>query len=154
MPSPNLTRSLRTLHLYFGVFISPAILFFALTGALQTVGLHEAIPGNPNYKPAHWIVVLAQIHKKQTPILPTRRPPAPENGAKAAPKPPAPPPPTPAAPTHNPIPLRAFFLIVSLGLFTSTATGLYMSYTYNRNKRLVTLALLAGILVPLLLVLL
>ena len=146
-------KSLRTLHLYFGVFISPAILFFALTGAIQTTGFHEANRDHPDYKPARWIVVLAQIHKKQTPIVPAKRPPAPAE-SKPAPKPAAPAaPPAPQPPAHNPVPLRVFFLIVSLGLFVSTFTGLYMTYSYARNRRLVTLTLVAGIVAPLLLLL-
>src|SRR6185312_16022638 len=35
-------KSFRTLHLYFGASTAPALLFFAFTGALQSVNLHEA----------------------------------------------------------------------------------------------------------------
>ncbi len=180
MPRLNLQKAFRVTHLYFGVFITPAILFFALTGALQTFGLHETNRDHPNYKPAHWIAVLAQIHKKQTSVIPIRKPQArPSESSAAAPvsspddhshhkhadDPAASPSPasavvapaTPAtqapAPSHNPIPLRIFFLVVCIGLFTSTSTGLYMAYTYNRNRRLVTLTLLAGTVLPPLLLL-
>jgi hypothetical protein len=40
---------------------------------------------------------------------------------------------------------------VSLGLFTSTLTGIYMSYKYDRNTALVTGVLVAGVVVPMLL---
>jgi hypothetical protein len=188
----NLLKAFRLAHLYVGVFIAPAVLFFALSGALQTFGLHETNHDHPNYTPAKWIVLLAQIHKKQTPILPTKRPqqapkPAadkssdtaapttagtdhprhahadtnPETQAPASPaavptSSEAPKPAKPApdqAPGHNPVPLRIFFLIVALGLITSTVTGLTMAYKYNRNKLLVTLTLLAGAILPLLLLL-
>ena len=43
-------RYVRLTHLYLGVFIAPAILFFAFTGALQTFSLHETTRGS-NYKP-------------------------------------------------------------------------------------------------------
>ena len=40
MTSKNDTLKLfRTLHLYIGTFIAPALLFFAFTGALQTFSL-------------------------------------------------------------------------------------------------------------------
>jgi len=35
--SHKLLKYLRLLHLYTGVFIAPALLFFAFTGALQTL---------------------------------------------------------------------------------------------------------------------
>jgi hypothetical protein len=155
MPRQTLLKPFRILHLYFGVFIAPALLFFALTGALQTFGLHETNRDHPNYTPAHWIVVLGQIHKKQTPIVPVKRAPEASKPVAKSPAPtPAPvasPPPAPAA--HNPLPLRIFFLIVCIGLVTSTFTGLYMSYNYVRNKRLVSLTLAAGVVLPLVLLL-
>jgi hypothetical protein len=42
-----------------------------------------------------------------------------------------------------------FFLFVAIGLFTSTLTGIYMSYRYGGSKLVVTLLLLAGIVIPL-----
>src|ERR1700744_4591231 len=68
-------RLFRTVHLYFGIFIAPALLFFAFTGALQTFSLHETTRGS-NYKPPAWAVTLGQIHKKQTSIVPVRKAPA------------------------------------------------------------------------------
>ena len=172
MARASLLKSLRSIHLYFGVFITPALIFFAFTGAIQTFGLHETNRDHPNYKPARWAVVLGQLHKKQTVIVPTRRqPPAPAAAAPApgdAPSaksgraPDAPREAKPAResgasetapqPTRHPLPLRIFFLIVSIGLFTSTITGLYMTYNYVRNKPLVTATLVAGVVLPLILI--
>src|ERR1700694_5036858 len=61
----NLIVLMRRVHLYLGMFSAPAILFFALTGILQTLSLHE-FSRDGSYKPPMWIVVLAQIHKKQS----------------------------------------------------------------------------------------
>src|ERR1700759_3804004 len=72
--SHTLLKYLRLVHLYIGVFITPAVLFFAFTGALQTFSLHETTRGS-SYKPPAWAVVLGQIHKKQPPGLPARKPP-------------------------------------------------------------------------------
>jgi hypothetical protein len=174
----RILRVLRKVHLYVGVFIAPALLFFAFTGALQTFSLHETTQGS-SYKPAHWIMVLAQIHKKQTDVMPAKKPkasasdsrhadgdaPAPEgakrhhddadgskdaatatatnNTAAPAAKPPT--------PQKSHLPEKIFFLIVALGLFTSTLSGIYMSYKYNSNKVAVTALLTLGIVVPLLL---
>jgi hypothetical protein len=154
-------KYLRLIHLYFGVFITPALIFFAFTGALQTFSLHETTRGS-SYKPPAWAVMLAQIHKKQTSIVPIKKLPPPDKQADKAPQEKAqtsptlpteaPKPTGEAAPkSHNPLPLKCFFLLVSIGLFVSTLSGLYMSYKYIRNKRLITVMLLLGIIVPVLL---
>jgi hypothetical protein len=161
--SHTVLKYLRLMHLFIGVFIAPALLFFAFTGALQTFSLHETTRGS-SYKPPAWAVTLGQIHKKQTPIVPVRKLPpldkpadkAPaENSQSATSQPPPVEGPKPigeAAPkSHNPLPLKYFFLLVSIGLFVSTLSGLYMSYKYIRNRQLITVILLAGIIVPVLL---
>jgi len=138
----------RQIHLYIGVFIAPALLFFAFTGAIQTAGLHETAPGS-SYKPPAWIVTLSQLHKKQTTTVPIRKPrpaaDAPKPDKTAAPKVPD----VPSTPPKNHTAMKAFFLLVTLGLFTSTLTGIYMAYKFNRSKLVVTCLLLAGIILPL-----
>jgi hypothetical protein len=166
--SHTFLKYVRLTHLYLGVFISPALLFFAFTGALQTFSLHETTRGS-SYKPPAWAVTLGQIHKKQTPIVPVRKGPPPERPAeKAAPEKPTektgadaavqPPaiaapkaPDAPAPKPHNALPLKIFFLFVAIGLFVSTVSGLYMSYKYIRNRMLVTALLIAGVVIPVLL---
>src|SRR5260370_726866 len=71
--SHTVLKYLRLIHLYTGIFIAPALLFFAFTGALQIFSLHETTRGS-SYKPPAWAVMLGQIHKKQTPIVPVRKP--------------------------------------------------------------------------------
>jgi hypothetical protein len=167
MPT-SLLKLLRQIHLYIGLFIAPALLFFALTGALQTFSLHESTQGS-DYKPPAWIVSLSQLHKHQTATIPVRKP-RPANAEKPradkpekadisataeTPAKPADaasitaPPPAPSPKPKSHLPMKIFFLLVSLGLFTSTLTGIYMAYKYNRSKLLVTGLLLAGILIPL-----
>jgi hypothetical protein len=160
--SHTFLRYARLVHLYIGVFIAPALLFFAFTGALQTFSLHETTRGS-SYKPPAWIVMLGQIHKKQTPVVPARRLPPPENTtdkpvtdkSQAATQPPPNAAPrtaeTPPPKAHNTLPLKIFFLLVAIGLFTSTLSGLYMSYKYIRNRSLISAILLAGVIVPVLL---
>jgi hypothetical protein len=147
--SHQILKVVRQIHLYIGIFISPALLFFALTGALQTFSLHETTRGS-DYKPPTWIATLAQIHKKQTTTVPVRK----QRPPDAAPKPDKhtdAPQPSPEPPQKSHLPMKIFFLLVAIGLFTSTLTGIYMSYKFTRNKLVVTVLLVAGIIVPLLL---
>ena len=44
--------------------------------------------------------------------------------------------------------MKIFFLIVSISLFTSTLTGIYMAYKYMRNRTAVTVLLLLGAVIP------
>lgn len=143
-------RLVRKTHLYFGLFISPALLFFALTGAVQTLSLHEA--AGSSYKPPKLLAELGQLHKKQTTVMPVRKL---EGGAHDAARPDhgaaGQPAVTLASKQKQHLPMKIFFLVVALGLLTSTATGIYMSYKYERSKVLVTATLIAGAVVPLLL---
>jgi hypothetical protein len=154
--SATTLRLFRKTHLYFGLFISPALLFFAFTGAVQTLSLHEA--AGSSYKPPAILAELGQLHKKQTTVIPVRK--APEGGAAHE----AGRPDHGGAPANAPqqavtlagkqkqhLPMKIFFLVVAVGLLTSTVTGVYMSYVYERNRLLVTGTLLAGVLVPLVL---
>jgi hypothetical protein len=151
MPSKrSFLHYIRYTHLYLGVFIAPALLFFAFTGALQTFSFHETTRGS-SYKPPAWIVTLAQIHKKQTmTVTPKKASPDADAGKPKADKPKAERPRQPemAAKSHHPLPLKFFFLLVSVGLFTSTLSGIYMSYRYARNKAVVTSLLVAGVILP------
>ncbi len=164
-------KFLRKIHLYIGVFTTPALFFFAITGALQTFSLHETTQGS-NYKPPAWIASLAQLHKKQTTVVPPRRarPAAPEasgptdasRAAAAQSRPPLamqrqPPALRPSrageasAPQKSHLPMKIFFLLVALSLMTSTLTGIYMSCKYSRGWWVLTGLLVAGVVVPLLL---
>jgi len=148
--SPATLKLFRKIHLYFGIFIAPMLLFFAFTGAVQTFSLHETTQGS-SYKPPAWLVTLGQIHKKQTSVVPVRKQ-RPADAPKLAKTDAAPAPkPVDAPPQKSHLPLKIFFLIVAIGLFTSTLTGIYMAYKYNQSKLVVTALLLAGAIIPLLL---
>ena len=58
-PGPLLIRQV---HGYLSAFVAPSVLFFALTGALQLFGLHEARDG---YHPPALIEKLGRLHKDQ-----------------------------------------------------------------------------------------
>lgn len=146
-------KPFRTLHLYFGVFTAPALLFFAFTGALQSVNLHEGARGS-DYKPPAWIASISHIHKKQSFEVPGKRPPPKTSVANAnvAPtrandKPP------PAPDKRNLWPMKIFFVLVSLSLMLSTITGICMGWRYTRNRRRYGATLAAGVVMPALLLL-
>lgn len=168
--SHRLLRTARTLHLYLGVFSAPMLLFFAITGGLQTFGLHEG-GRDSSYKPPAWLASVAQLHKKQTIVLPVRR----ERSRPLAAEERVP---SPAAtrstsgdlhpgeamskssagtgknvPVKNLWPMKIFFAVVSLGLLMSVLSGLYMAWRYSRRPRLFGAVLAAGALAPLLLLL-
>lgn len=140
-------RLARQIHLYVGLFISPALMFFALTGFIQTLDLHETRAGN-DYRPPAWVLPLAQMHKKQTLVVP-------EENSQARLRP-VPQPSHSASrhirfPAEPHLPMKLFFLTVSLGLCTSTITGIYMAFKYSRSKVLVIGSLAAGLALPMLL---
>ncbi len=150
-------RQLREFHHYVGVFLAPAILFFALSGAVQTFRLQEEKGwGGP---PPAVLVWMASVHKDQA--LPH------EKAAKPAAKPAAAKAKGDAdhgddhAGDHHhegghgpsPLPLKIFVLLLSLGLITSTLLGITIALA-NRATRPVSIALLAaGTVLPLLLLL-
>jgi hypothetical protein len=153
MTTASILKAVRLTHHYIGVFIAPAVLFFSFTGFLQMFSLHETTRGS-SYVPPAIIVKMASIHKKAA--LPTPRPPAPPKADKPeAPraekpdKPAAPPAPV-AKPSYH-WPEKIFFGIVAVGLFTSTLSGLYMAWKYNRNKILVAVLFVAGLILPIIL---
>jgi hypothetical protein len=171
----RLLKWIRQIHLYLGVFTAPMLLFFAFTGGMQTFSLHETTRGS-SYAPPAWLATLAQLHKKQTIVMPPRWPHPSEAvmrgkdstvaGASAASSPAnaasdARTTPTPGAPADNAgarpkknlLPMKLFFALVALSLMLSTLTGLYMAYRFTRHGKRIAVVLLAGIIVPLLLTL-
>ena len=147
----------RTLHLYFGVFTAPALLFFAFTGALQSVNLHEGARGS-DYKPPAWIASISHMHKKQSFEVPAKRSPpkasaANANGAPVVSATRAKDKPSPAPDKRNLWPMKIFFVLVSLNLLLSTLTGIYMGWRYTRDRRRYGATLSAGVVVPALLLL-
>ena len=140
--------SIRTWHTYLGILIAPSVLFFALTGALQIFSLHEA---HGSYRPLPLVEKLASVHKDQVFALGKHHEPPQEPPADAHPgndEHPA------GAPDHEDGPplgtmlLKWFFLVVALGLATSTLLGLWMGLTHIRHKRTGWWLLTIGIILP------
>ena len=152
---PQTMRSLRQLHHYVGVFLAPAILFFAFSGAVQTFRLGEDKGwGGP---PPSVLVWMTSVHKDQA--LPRAEPPKP-----------APPPEADAVKPDSdgdhdhdhdhqaprgpsPLPLKIFVVLLSLGLITSTLLGITIALNNRAMRRTSIVMLIAGTVLPLLLLL-
>jgi hypothetical protein len=137
---------LRQAHIYLGFFIAPSLLLFAITGALQLFGMHEARPG---YQPPALIEKLAQVHIHQQFAL---RPPR-TAAVGTAPR-------SEAAPTS---PMRAermapaseaalkwAFLVIAVSIVVSTFLGLWMGLTRKKDRTTGWIVLLAGAGLPVL----
>ncbi|HUR36369.1 MAG TPA: hypothetical protein VM009_01040 [Terriglobales bacterium] len=158
-------RLARALHLYFGVFFAPAIVFFAFTGFLQTYELHEGADA------PRWISVLQNIHSHQRMAAPRPAPSsAPLTSAATNPAPSATPTTTAAsgttptagaapstaaapAPARRPrpkssVPFRIFMGFMAVGLIGSSLVGIWMGFQVNRNTPLILGLLLAGTIIP------
>lgn len=144
--------NLRKLHRYLSVFFTPAILFFAFSGALQTFGLHESKErGEP--PPVAWIAAIASVHKDQH--LPEARAQAPAAARVAQPASAAPSAPPPAAAAHeekkSPLPLKLFVLALAIGLCASSLVGLTIALSNSRSRKETIVLLVLGSLLPVLL---
>lgn len=140
-------KRIRQLHLWLGLFFAPFILFFAFTGSLQVLGLHEnKTPGSHH---PEWIAKLGSIHKNQR--LPTK--PAYEQ-AKPAQSRPVQAQTKEASPQSSTWALKFFVLLMSCGLILSSCLGMYMAFKYNRDRRVIWSLLLGGTFLPVLLLLL
>lgn len=136
--------AIRQLHTWLGVFIAPSVLFFALTGALQLFALHES---HGAYHPPALIEKLGMVHKDQVFALKPKRPAA-AAPAASAPKPQARP--KESGPKSSTTALKWLFLAVAAGLVVSTCLGLWMGLRYSRRKGVAWALLVAGTVVPVL----
>lgn len=128
-------KNVRLVHFYLGVFFAPLILFFAFTGTLQVFKLHESyrdIPGSQG----DWIAWFGQFHKEQAWIPPRAAP------AKPAPK-----------KAHEEgvygKPMKWLVASMGVGLMVSAILGLYMAFSYPSRRKPCLMAFIAGILLPL-----
>lgn len=141
--------NIRLWHSYIGFFSAPSILFFALTGALQLLGLHEQ---HGDYQPPAIVEKLSRMHKDQTFEL-ERHDTAPSPAPAAIPQ---------AGPAkHAPAStdedeavslstqaLKWFFFLVALNLVVSTVFGIWIGITHVRRKGTAWALLTAGALIP------
>lgn len=145
-------KKIRQIHFYLGVLFAPSILFFALTGAFQIFRWQEngaagaLTPVLSQMAAIHKNSALEREREEKPRRQPPRdasapRPPERESGeaeggqnAKRGP---------------SPLPMKIYVFLMSLGLITSTATGVVMAFKYNRDRRVLWGLLIAGTILPL-----
>lgn len=137
-------KKIRLFHRYMGLFFSPAILFFAFSGALQTFNLHES-GKNSSYVPPRWVVVMAQIHKKQTLNVPPQKTRSKQPAAEARD---SAPPKDASKPQKSSLSFKCFSLLMSVGLIVTTLLGIFMGFRYGTSRGLIWGLLIAGTLLP------
>lgn len=140
-------------HLFLGMIIAPSILMFAITGGLQIFRLQESHEG---YTPPPIVEKLGRMHMDQVFALKKPRPapvaaPAPADAPAAAVEA-ARPEPKPAPPLSKVL-LQWFFTLVAVGLVLSTLMGVWMGVMVSRWKITARWLLLAGTVLPVLMLL-
>ena len=113
-------KRIRTLHLYLGALFAPLLVFFAITGMLQVLGLHEGERGQP--APHPWIARAAAVHKDAKLAV--------GRGA------------------HGSEPFRFFAILMAAGLVVTAGLGVYMAFKHKNDKRIVVGLLVAGVVLP------
>lgn len=129
---------IRLVHYYAGVFFAPTIIFFALSGVFQVFKLHEEYRETPGAQggPIAW---MSQVHKESALIPPKVAP------AKAPPKAEGAP---PATRPERSAPFKWFAALMGVSLIGASLAGLWIAYNYPKRRRSFFATLLAGIVVP------
>jgi hypothetical protein len=109
-------QKLRSIHLYLGCLFAPLLLFFAVSGIWQTLGIQP-----------HFLAKLSSIHTGK------RWKDGSELGS---------------------FPLRVFVIIMAASFVFSTVLGVILALKYGRSRRAAIYCVAAGVIVPLVLVLL
>lgn len=141
--------NLRQLHRYLSVFFTPAILFFAISGGLQTFGLHESAVRGAS-PPVAWIAAMASVHKDQHLPRVHARVGAPAVRRLAPHETSAPQTVTdvPSSVEKSTLPLKLFVLALAVGLCVTAIAGLTVAFSNPRNRTQNAVTLVLGALLP------
>jgi hypothetical protein len=135
---------IRKIHGYVGLFIAPSVVFFALTGALQLYGLHEA---RGAYHPPAVLEKLGNLHRDQRFGLSEHEAGPADHDHDQGPDAKG----TVKAEEATPLretALKALFLVVATGLTLSTLLGVWMALLPHRRNALAVSLLVAGVALP------
>lgn len=131
--------AIRQFHVYLSVFVAPTLIFFCLTGMLQTFRI-------PDRTDAPAVMVkLAHLHRDTEFVQPPPK--------KAAPPKPGAPKPEPKQTSPAKLGLQTFFALGALVVVATTLLGLWMALAHNRRRGLLVGVLLLGCALPATLVL-
>lgn len=118
-------RKLREIHLYLGCLFAPVLIFFAVTGAWQLFQLNHGRKDN-SYVPPKVVVLLSDIHQYQH---------------------------IPPGSFDAFTPLKYFMLAATVGLVASSILGIVMAFRFGRSRASVVSCLVAGVVVPIVILL-
>lgn len=121
MISGKTLARLRRLHHYLGVLLAPLLLFFALSGAWQTLHLHENSKDG-SYQAPTVLSILSDIHEHQR-----------------------------VGSGNRSVAFTGFVLVAALGLMTTTILGILMAFRFAQEPTLIWVLLSLGVVLPLLL---
>lgn len=144
--TPQTMRRVRQVHLYIGVFFTPALLFFAISGGLQTFRLQQA-SGWDGAAPPGWMAWMGSVHidqalpRAEAEKKPEARPKAPDP-AKAAER---------AAKKARALPMKIFTAALAAALALTSLLGATIALSMRTTRRVAAVMLLAGSALPLLL---
>jgi hypothetical protein len=158
-PAPKAKRSWltprlqRDLHLLVAIFFAPSILFFSVTGAVQTFSLHESGDG---YTPAPVVEKLGQVHIHQRYQLKPKRPAPPKaeaarSEAQAAANP-APAPAKAEPKKGSTLWAKIFFCATAIGLTLASLLGLWIGLTQGRLRKPALVLTILGTVIPIALI--
>jgi|CXWL01.1.fsa_nt_gi hypothetical protein len=123
-------KTIRLWHTYIACAFAPLTVFFLISGGLQSWNLHKGRKDN-SYTPPAIVAKLCEIHTDQ------HWPPA---DAKA--------------PKPTRWPFRIVSTLLAVGMLNTVALGVVMAFRFTTNRRRISLLLLAGALVPIVVILL
>lgn len=126
-------------HLYLGCFFAPLILFYALSGAWQTLNLHRSTKDG-RYRAPQILVDLSEVHSRQRWSSPNSQGTSPRRQEGEA--------------LLGLLPRSAFAWLsafMGLGLATTALLGVLLAYQRSRGKRRwrISACLAGGCLFPL-----
>ncbi|MBC7506605.1 MAG: hypothetical protein H7267_12915 [Sandarakinorhabdus sp.] len=139
---PQTLRALRQFHLYIGVFFAPAIVFFAISGGLQSFRLQQASGWN-GAPPPLWMAWMASVHVEQAKfVAKPEKPRPPIDPAKAAER---------AAHQKAVLPMKIFTVALAAALALSALLGAAIALSMKSTRRISVVMLIAGAVLPILL---
>lgn len=114
-------KIVRSIHLYSGCFLMPLLVFFLLTGLLQTFNLHRPKKAE-GYKPWAIVAAASQVHKNQRFATESFSPP----------------------PSKI---FQALVVVMTIGLLLNLIMGIVLAFKFG-HAPVVWVSLVLGILVP------
>ena len=100
-------KIIRNIHLYLGCFFAPALIFFILTGIVQTFNLHRGRKDG-SYTPPAIVKALSEVHMSQRYVTSQR-----QVGSSKG--------------------FQYFVLVMGMGILLTTILGIVMAFKFTKS---------------------